>query len=277
MTATAAAPPVTTRRRHPSLVRISLARAHIEVLAFFRERDAVVFTFMLPIAFLVLFSSVFSGEIAGVSSARYFTAGFLAAGIMGSSLQTLGIAIAIERDDGSLKRLRGTPMPPAAYLIGKVAMVLVVSAAQAAILLAVAALFFDVPMPDVQGWATLAWVYVLGIAACSVLGVAVSALPRSGRSASAVITFPVLILQFISGVFFVFSDLPTRLQELAALFPLKWMTQGLRSVFLPESFAAVEPAGSWELPMVALVLAIWFALGMLLALRTFRWTRRGER
>ena len=54
------------------------------------------------------------------------------------------------------------------------------------------------------------------------------------------------------------------------------MTQGLRSVFLPGGFQAIEPAGSWEHGRAALVLGGWLVLGLLLALRTFRWTRRGD-
>jgi ABC-2 type transport system permease protein len=84
-----------------------------------------------------------------------------------------------------------------------------------------------------------------------------------------------LVLQFISGVFFLFSDVPTWLQTVAALFPLKWMAQGLRSVFLPDVLAAEEPAGSWELGRVALVLGIWCVVGLALCVRTFRWQDRG--
>jgi ABC-2 type transport system permease protein len=152
----------------------------------------------------------------------------------------------------------------------------VVGLAQLAILLTVATRFYDVPMPDASGWLTLAWVFVLGIFACSLLGIAYSALARSGKSASAVVTLPFLILQFISGVFFPFNELPARLQDVAALFPLKWMCQGLRSVFLPDSFAASEPAGGWELKNVALMLALWLVLGLVVALRTFRWTRKED-
>ena len=86
-----------------------------------------------------------------------------------------------------------------------------------------------------------------------------------------------LVLQFTSGVFFVFSQLPTWMQHVASLFPLKWLTQGMRSVFLPDSFATQEVAKSWELPQVALVLAIWTVIGAVLAITTFRWQRRGER
>jgi ABC-2 type transport system permease protein len=57
----------------------------------------------------------------------------------------------------------------------------------------------------------------------------------------------------------------------AAFFPLKWMTQGLRSVFLPDALAAAEPAGSWEPGRVALVLLAWCVVGLVLCRLTFRW------
>ena len=85
-----------------------------------------------------------------------------------------------------------------------------------------------------------------------------------------------LVLQFISGVFFVYTELPTWMQQVAAVFPLKWMAQGLRSVFLPESLASIEPAGSWELGRVALVLGVWCVVGLLLCRFTFRWTTKRD-
>jgi ABC-2 type transport system permease protein len=86
-----------------------------------------------------------------------------------------------------------------------------------------------------------------------------------------------LVLQFISGVFFVFTQLPAWMQQVAAIFPLKWMAQGMRSVFLPASFAANEPAGSWELGRVAVMLGVWVVVGLALCLLTFRWTAREDR
>jgi ABC-2 type transport system permease protein len=78
-------------------------------------------------------------------------------------------------------------------------------------------------------------------------------------------------------VFFLFSQVPTWLQSIAAVFPLKWMAQGLRSVFLPDALAAEEPAASWELSRVALVLALWCIGGLLLCVATFRWQEGGAR
>jgi ABC-2 type transport system permease protein len=221
---------------------------------------------------------VFSDDIApGVSFTQYFTAGMVASGIVLSSFQSLAIGIAVERDDGALKRLRGTPMPPGAFFLGKIGLVLVTSLVQTAILLVIGALLFSLDLPTDPGvWARFAWIFVLGTAAGTVLGLAYSSVPRSAKSAAAVVTPVVLILQFTSGVFFVYTDLPAWMQDVAQVFPLKWLSQGMRSVFLPESFAAQEASHSWQLPQTAIVLALWTVVGLVVAMRTFRWQRRGD-
>jgi ABC-2 type transport system permease protein len=123
-------------------------------------------------------------------------------------------------------------------------------------------------------WWNFTWLVILGSACSTVLGIAFSVVPKSGRGASAVVSPIVIILQFFSGVFFVFTSLPVWMQQFAALFPLKWLTQGMRSVFLPEDFATQEVAGDWELGKTALVLIIWLVLGLLVAIRTFKWSRQ---
>jgi ABC-2 type transport system permease protein len=83
-----------------------------------------------------------------------------------------------------------------------------------------------------------------------------------------------LILQFISGVYLPFSQLPDWLQNFASLFPLKWLAQGMRSVFLPDSFKAAEQNGSWNLSGVLIATLIWLVLGLILCRLTFRWIRK---
>lgn len=268
----------------PLALRLGASRAALELRAFSREKDALIFAFFFPIILLGIFAVVFGGDDGTVSDdsggptidfVQYFLPGMVAAGIMLVSFQTLAIQIAIEREDGTLKRLRGTPMPPMSYFLGKIGMVLVTSFAQTTLLLAVAALVFGADLPtEPESWLTFAWVYVLGAAAGTVLGIAFSSVPKSARSASAVVTAPVLILQFISGVFFVYGDLPTWLQRIAEIFPLKWMAQGMRSVFLPAEFEANEVSGSWQHAATAVVLMVWIVLGLVLCVRTFRWQRR---
>jgi ABC-2 type transport system permease protein len=262
--------------RLPGAASLGWARTQLEVRQFFRERDSVVFLFLFPVILLFIFGSVFDGDIApGVTFTQYFAAGMVAAGVMVSSFQSLAIGIAIERDDGTLTRLRGTPMPPSAYFLGKVGLVLVTSLAQTVVLVLVGALLFGLEVPTAPArWLTFAWVFVLGSAAGTVLGIAYSSVPKSSRSATAVVSPVVLVLQFISGVFFVFSDLPPWMRGVASVFPLKWLTQGMRSVFLPASFETQEVGGSWQLETGAVVLVVWTILGLALCLRTFRWRRR---
>ena len=210
-----------------------------------------------------------------MSFRQYFTAGMIASGLMITSFQSLAIQIAIERDDGTLHRLAGTPMPKGAFFLGKIILVVATATVQTMLLLTMGALFFGLDLPtDPERWVTFAWLSLLGAATFTLLGIAASGVPRSGRSASAVISPIVIVGQFISGVFFVYNDLPPWMQQIAAVLPLKWLTQGMRSVFLPDSFAAQEPAGSWEHGKIALVLIAWGIVAAVLAMRTFRWHRR---
>lgn len=275
MTTTTA--PATARDGRPTLARIAVGRVGVELRVFFRDGLSVGFIFAFPVVMLVIFGSVFGDQEAGpgVSFIQYFLAGMIATGVMLSSFQNLALSIADERDQGLLKRLHGTPMPPSAYLVGKIGMVLVLGLCQTALTLLTAVVVFGVDLPtEASSWLTFAWVYLLGTAAGSVLGIGVSALPRSAQEANAVITPIVIVLQFISGVYFVFADLPGWMQSLASVFPLKWMAQGMRSVFLPDSFVSAEPAGEWQHGPMVLVLAVWIVVGTALCLRTFRWTRR---
>jgi ABC-2 type transport system permease protein len=145
---------------------------------------------------------------------------------------------------------------------------------QVLLLLGFGTLFFGLELPtDPSKWLTFAWLLILGSISATILGIAFSSIPKSGRGASALVSPIVIILQFFSGVFFVFTSLPGWMQQFAAIFPLKWLTQGMRSVFLPESFASQEVAGSYELGRIALILIIWTVLGTFFAIKTFKWSR----
>lgn len=276
---TTLSPRVRVERPVPGALRLGVVRAGYELRTFFRERDAVVFVFAYPVIMMAIFATVFGQDGATVQAgdvdipfAQYFLPGMLATGVMLSSFQSLAISISVERDEGGLKRLRGTPLPATAYFLGKIGQVLGSGLVQTAILLAVAATLFDVALPTTAGdWATFAWVYLLGTAAGSVCGVAFSSVPRSGRSASAVVTPIVLVLQFISGVFFQWDALPTWMQQVASVFPLRWLVEGMQAVFLPDAVA-----GDVDLAAVAAVLAVWLVAGLVVGARWFRWRRRDD-
>ena len=169
-------------------------------------------------------------------------------------------------------------MPRSAFFIGKIGMVFVAYVAQVTILIAVGIIFYGLELPTTSlAIFTFVWVSVLGLIACTLLGIAYSVVPKQGKGAAALVSPVVLVLQFTSGVFFVFSDLPQWMQTFASLFPLKWLTQAMRSVFLPDTAAAMEVAGSFELGMTAAVLVIWTVIGAVLATVFFRCTPRGAK
>lgn len=271
----------TATRRSPSWGSLTADRLVLELKEFARSREQMIFIFAFPMIFLVLFGTIFGGQTLGdtdVTFAQYFLAGMIATGILNTGFQSLAISLSIDRDEDVLKRIYATPLPATAYFTGKIAQVLLVSIVQIAILLVLGVLLYDVTLPSDPGrWWTFVWVFLLGTAASSAVGIATSSLLRNGKAASAILTPVVLFLQFTSGVFFVFTQLPGYLQTVAEIFPLKWLAQGMRSVFLPEYFETQEAHGSWEHPMTAVMLAVWFALGLIVAVRTFRWLRAEDR
>lgn len=260
---------------------IGRRRIGIELLQFFRDRESAIFNFMLPMILLIIFGSVFANQEIGfedVTFSQYFLAGMIASGILYTSFQNLAIAIPMERDDSTLKRLAGLPMPKASYFIGKAGMVFVAYVAQVVILLIVGILFFGIDLPSGGNkWFTFAWVSILGLASCTLLGIAFSVVPKQGKGASAIVAPIVLVLQFTSGVFFVFTELPSWMQTFASFFPLRWLTQAMRFVFLPDGAQVIEAGGEWQLGLAALVLIAWTVIGFVLALTVFRWSPRGEK
>lgn len=263
----------------PSSLRVGLSRGSLELRSYVREREALIFTFALPIVLLLIFGTIFQGRVEGtnVDFRQYFAAGIIASGITSTTFISLGVGIAQERDDGTLKRLYGTPMPRSAYFIGKIIAAMVLSLAETVILFVLGGLMFGLKPPaTVDRWLTLIWVFVAGVSVCTMLGIAVSSLPRSGRGAAAVLNLPYIVLQFISGVYFTFSALPSGVQRVGAIFPLKWICQGFRSALLPDTLLPAEPAHSWEHGRIALVLLAWGVAGFVLCLTTFRWKRRKD-
>lgn len=267
-----------------SAVGLGLERARYETIVYFRQPDTIFFTFLFPVVMLGIFSVAFQGMgnvgaapdgTGGITQAAYYLPAMIAAGILLSGVQNLAVDIAGEKSDGTLKRLGGTPLPVISYFIGKMGQVLATSVLQIGLLLVVARLAFGVALPaSADLWLRFTWIYLLSIVTSAVLGIALSAIPRTGRSATAVIIPIVLILQFISGVYIPFGVLPAWLQNVASVFPLKWIAEGMRSVFLPQSFESREPSGSWQLGGIAIVLSVWLVAGLLASRITFRWIRK---
>ncbi len=259
----------------PGALAIGIKRGGLEIKQFFRQKESVVFTLLFPLILLAIFGSVFSETIApNVTFSQYFVAGMIASALVNTGFQQIAIFIPIERDLGALKRLRGTPMPASSYFIGKAIVVTVSMVIQVVLLLAAGVAFFGVNLPTATDkWLIFAALLILGSLVSTILGVAFSSVPKNARGASAIVSPVVIILQFFSGVFFIFTDLPGWMQQVAAIFPLKWLTQGMRSVFLPDDFATREIVGNWETGQTFAIIGLWLIVGTFLAIRTFKWDR----
>lgn len=265
-------------------LRLSALRVLVELRMFSRDSSQVFFSFLLPVLFVVIFSTIFNEDIEGppgvepVPFPQYFAAGMLAAGIMSTSFASLAMGISIEQHEGQLKRLAGTPLPKSTYFAGKLGLALVTSLLQSAVILGIGVAFYGMSLPtEFARWVTLIWVFLFGVTSCSLLGIAYTRLIPTANSAPAVVQPPYLTLQFISGVFIQYSQVPPFLQGVASLFPLKWMSQGFRYALLPDWVGADEYGGEWHVEQIALALAAWLVVSFVLAMAVFRWNRGTDR
>jgi len=261
----------------------AMERFRIELKSFFRNRAAAFFTFLLPIMMLLIFGSLFNFKLSGppgtepISSHRYLSAGLLASVVLSTAFSGLAISVASEQHDGLLKRLAGTPLPRAAYLIGKLATITVLTALTLVVMFAIGIAFFDLALPSTaKQWAVLAAVLSGGLIASALMGLAMTRFIPNSRSAAAIVQPPYLFLFMTSGIFFSVADMPNWMRIATSLFPLKWMAQGMRFALLPEWFASQEPAKSWELGWVVGMVGLWVVVGAVLCRWWFRWDRRTD-
>ncbi len=264
----------------PSLLSLSWGRTLIEIKMFWRIPEQVFFTFALPVLFLILFSTVFSGDIEidkthKIAFARYFIPGIISSGVVGTTFANLAMSISVAQHEGLLKRLAGTPLPRAAYFAGKLGMCVVLTAGQTAIMLAIGILAFGAKLPvSAERWGVFVGILILAAAVGAALGIAYTRIIRDGKAAAAMVQPPFLILQFISGVYFRYADIPTWLQTVAKFFPLYWIALGFRYAFLPDWLGQSEyGAADWGWTRPTIVLSIWLVVAFVACLKFFKWDR----
>lgn len=254
----------------------------MEVRLFFRSTQQVVFTFCLPVLFLVIFSAVFSGDIETPDGRRlafrtYFLPGIIASGVMSTTFANLALSISAEQHRGLLKRLAGTPLPKTAFFAGRVTESILITAIQTALMLVIGRAGYGIGLPpDLGRWFIFVLMLALSAAVGAALGIAYTRVIRNENAGPPAVQLPFLTLQFISGVYFRFADVPGWLQAIASVFPLRWTAEGLRYAFLPDWFGKAEYGGSWGWQMPVVMLTIWLAVACGLALRFFRWDRQPE-
>jgi ABC-2 type transport system permease protein len=246
-------------------VRLFWHQLRCEQLVFWRSREAAVFIFIFPLMLYLLLGSVYSGRINGHRAADYLLAGMIGYGAANTAFAGVAITLVNRREAGMLKRVRSTPLPSPTYLASTLVSTLAVFSLQTVALFAIGRVLFGAHLPTELG--SLVSAVLLGAAVFAALGLATAALIRSAEGSSAVVNVILLPMAFLSGSFGPTRKYPEFLQAIGDVLPLKYFLEVVDAVVLRGTHV-------WSEPEALAVLAAWGALGVLVALRRFRWEPR---
>jgi ABC-2 type transport system permease protein len=224
---------------------------------FWRNPSAAFFNFLLPLLLLFLTATAFSADS---KELRILIPGIAGMGVLATTFTALAFNLTILREDGVLKRWRGTPMPAGAYLAGLLGSAALNAFIQVLVVVTIGNVFYGVDWP--QDPMLLIAFTALGVTCFASLGVAFSHLIPNEDAAPAYTNAVFLPVIFISGVFYSSDDLPPVLSAVAQVLPLKHVIDGLSQAIVGGGGDALGAAG---------VVAAWALVGVVLAVRNFRW------
>lgn len=239
---------------------------------FWRNPASVFFTALLPVLFLVIFASIFGGdriaELDDVKVTTYYIPAIITLAVVSATMVNLAMNVTIAREEGLLKRGRGTPLPPWVFIAGRVGNAIVISAIMVVIVTLVGKVLYDAPIP----WDRIPAVVVtliVGATSFCCLGLAMTVIIPSREAASAITNAITLPLYFLSGIFIPENEIPDGVLSFANHFPIRDFFQAFFSAYSPNTVGSGFEWG--ELAVVA----AWGLAGFLVALKWFRWTPRG--
>lgn len=252
----------------PSGFRLLLVQTQYQNKIFFRNPMAAFFTLFFPLMIFVVFALVFGNrkiDYLGITTAQYYAPSLAVFAAVSATYTNLAVTTAYQRDQGILKRVRGTPLPSSVYMGGKIISAVIIATIAVLIMMAIGVVFYGVQIYA----ATLAsaiMTFIVGVASFAALGLLVAAVVSSGESATAVTNATLLPLAFFSGVFIVPSeDSPAWLDAVANFFPLKHFVEPFVAAFNP-----LTVGGGWNWVSLA-YMALWGLVSVFLAIRFFKW------
>jgi ABC-2 type transport system permease protein len=250
---------------------MALRQARYTNKEFWRNSAAAFFTFAFPLMFLVLFGVLFGGGTIHLSPARsvsvreFYVPAIAAFSVITACYTNIAMTVTVQRDQGTLKRLHGTPLPSWAYMLGRILHSVFIAAILVAICMGFGAIFFGAAIPTSTMPAFLLTL-VAGAACFTALGLAVASFIPNADSASAIVNGTILPLLFISDVFIPMQNPPAWIATIAKIFPVEHF-----AVAMQASYFDVSPAlRTGDL----LVMAAWGVAGGVLAARYFSWEPR---
>jgi ABC-2 type transport system permease protein len=253
-------------------VSLVLHQFRYDQKAFWRNPASVFFTVMFPVVLLLIFATVFGGQTVdvrgGIKTTTYYVPAIITLSVISATMQSLAMSLVIAREDGRLKRGRGTPMPAWVFIAGRVGNSIVVALMMMALLALIGRVLYGVDFP----WERLPAIVValvVGAASFCCLGIALTAAIPSQDAAAPIVNALLLPLYFLSGVFIPDDQLPSGVIHFADLFPIRHFFEAFFDAYVPAGSGA---SVSWD---NLAVVAIWGVGGLLLAVRFFRWSPRG--
>ena len=234
---------------------------------FWRTPISAFFTLVFPLMFLILFTTIFGNEEIpdlGVRTAQFFAPGLAAFAAVSASYTNLAIGTAIARDNGILKRVRGTPLPPWIYIAGRIGSAVWIAAIAVVLMMTVGVVFYGVQVP-LDGLPASISAFIVGVSAFAALGMLVAALSPNGDSTPAITNATLLPIAFISDIFIPITDPPRWMELLGDFFPLKPFADAFRDPFNPTLTDVPFPWGSLA------YMTVWGIVAVIIAVRFFRW------
>jgi ABC-2 type transport system permease protein len=256
----------------PSTAGLIWSQVKYQNRIFWRTPVAAFFTLVFPLMFLVLFTAIFGNEPGadGITLAQWFAPSLAVFSAVSASYTNLAIGTAIARDQGILKRVRGTPLPPWIYIAGRIGSATYIASIAVLVMMGVGVLAYGVRIPG-EGIPAAVLAFVVGIAAFSALGLLVAALAPSGDSTPAITNATLLPLAFVSDIFIRMERPPAWMDAIANFFPLKHFAVSFRDALNP---LLDQPVFHWGR---LAYMALWGVVAVLLALRFFRWDPKEKR
>lgn len=237
------------------LLRTILAQTRVELLLTIRRGESVLITIIVPVVLLVFFASL---KIVP-TGVNFLLPGMLGLAVMATGMVSLGIATAYERYYGVLKRLGGSPLPRSGLIIAKILSVLALEVLQIALLIGVAAGIYDWRPQGAPAVTLLA--LVLGTAAFAGLGLAMAGALRAEATLAGANGLYLLFL-LLGGGILPLDHLPGPLEAIARALPAAALTNALRaSMTTGAAFPGTD----------VILLAVWAAIILLVAIRSFHW------
>jgi ABC-2 type transport system permease protein len=253
-----------------STAGLALRQVRYENKSFWRNPAAAYFTFAFPIVFLVIFNLLFGNanlRLPGghlVKQSTFYVAAIVAFSVITASFTNLAMNVVFAREQGVLKRKRGTPMPPLAYLAGKILHSGLIALLLVAIITVFGKVFYGVSLPSNRIPAFLVSL-AIGALAFSAMGLAITTVVPNADAAPAVVNAVILPLLFISDIFIPLTNAPKWLGTVGNIFPVRHFAEAMHQVFNP--FAP----GSGFQGRDLLVMAIWGLGALFVAAKFFRW------